>query len=50
MVDVGSGFIEFERILRVAADNGVRHHFVEHDQPDHALRSVRASYEYLRRI
>lgn len=47
MVDVGSGTLDFDRILAVARGAGVRHHFVEHDEPADPLRSIRASYAYL---
>lgn len=47
MTEVGSGVIEFPRIIAAAAEAGVRHHFVEHDQPADPLSSIRASYTYL---
>jgi sugar phosphate isomerase/epimerase len=47
MVDVGSGTIDFARVIDAANASGVRHHFVEHDQPADALSSIRSSYAYL---
>jgi sugar phosphate isomerase/epimerase len=50
MMDVGSGTIDFARVIAAANAAGVRHHFVEHDQPADALSSIRSSYMYLSRI
>ena len=47
MVDVGSGTMDFARILSAFAREGTRHFFVEHDRPADALASVRASHAYL---
>ncbi|HEU4564009.1 MAG TPA: sugar phosphate isomerase/epimerase [Gemmatimonadaceae bacterium] len=50
MVDVGAGTIDFARILRHAGQAGIRHWFVEHDDPASPLASARASYEYLTKL
>lgn len=50
MVDVGSGTIPWKTVLDVAKEAGVRHYFVEHDQPADPLASCRASYAYLSRL
>ncbi len=47
MVDVGKGVIDFEKIFSMADTAGLKYFVVEHDNPDDALASVRASYEYL---
>ncbi|HEX6132648.1 MAG TPA: sugar phosphate isomerase/epimerase [Longimicrobiales bacterium] len=47
MVDVGSGTIDFARVIAAADAAGVRHHFVEHDEPAEPFASIRSSYEYL---
>lgn len=47
MVDVGAGVIDWSDLLSHARSAGVRHYFVEHDQPDDPLRSVRDSFEHL---
>lgn len=47
MTDVGSGVIDFPRIIAAADAAGVRHHFVEHDQPADPMSSIRSSYTYL---
>ncbi|UCC85394.1 MAG: sugar phosphate isomerase/epimerase [Gemmatimonadota bacterium] len=50
MVDVGSGVIDFKSIFGWREQAGIRHFFVEHDQPPDAFTSIQASYEYLRRL
>jgi sugar phosphate isomerase/epimerase len=50
MADVGRGTIDFSSIFRRAMASGMRHVFVEHDQPADALASARASYDYLRNL
>ncbi len=48
MVDVGQGVIDFAALF--AAGSGVRHYFVEHDNPGDALASVISSLQALKRI
>lgn len=48
MVDVGAGAIDWAAIFRRRERAGIRHYFVEHDDPDGPFRSVTASYRYLR--
>lgn len=50
MTDVGSGTIDFARILPAAARAGTTHFFVEHDDPADPMASARASFAQLRRI
>jgi sugar phosphate isomerase/epimerase len=47
MVPVGDGVIDFTTILEAAEARGLRHAFVEHDNPDDAVESVRRSYLHL---
>ena len=47
MVDVGDGAVDFTAIFSRSEEAGIRHYFVEHDQPDDALESIRRSYAYL---
>ena len=47
MVDVGAGSIDFARILPRGIASGVRHVFVEHDQPADPMASIAASYRHL---
>jgi sugar phosphate isomerase/epimerase len=50
MVEVGTGGIDFGRIFANAAKSGLRHFFVEHDEPADSLASLRTSYQNLKRI
>ena len=51
MVDVGKGKIDFARIFAQRKKAGIRHFFVEHDDPQpSAIESVRTSYQYLKRL
>jgi sugar phosphate isomerase/epimerase len=49
-VDVGRGTIDFRRILTRRRQAGIRHFFVEHDDPADPLGFARASYQYLKRL
>lgn len=50
MVDVGRGTIDFGRIFARRRSAGIRHFFVEHDDPPDPLGFARASYTFLRRL
>ncbi len=50
MVDVGAGTIDWKAILAQAPRAGVRHYFVEHDEPADPLASARASFSYLKQL
>jgi sugar phosphate isomerase/epimerase len=47
ITDVGQGRVDFRRILNQQAKAGLRHFFVEHDNPRDPLASARVSYNYL---
>jgi sugar phosphate isomerase/epimerase len=47
MVDVGAGRIDFRSILRERDLAGLRHAFVEHDEPPDPLASARVGYDHL---
>ncbi len=47
MVDVGAGEIDWAGIFAHSDHAGLRHYFVEHDQPGDPLASIQASYRYL---
>ena len=47
MVDVGKGTIDFKSILAAGVGAGVRHVFVEHDNPGDPIASITASYRHL---
>jgi sugar phosphate isomerase/epimerase len=48
MADVGAGKIDWKRIFAKEQQAGIKHFFVEHDQPGDAFASIRASCEYLK--
>lgn len=47
MVDVGHGVVDWAGIFAHADEAGMKHFFVEHDQPETAFGSIEASYRYL---
>lgn len=47
MLDVGKGVIDWREILDRRKEAGVRHLFVEHDEPKDPVASIRSSYRYL---
>lgn len=50
MVDVGAGAIDWRRLFAARRPAGIRHFFVEHDEPADPFDSIRTSYAYLRRL
>ena len=50
MVAVGAGTIDFAAILAQAEQGGVQHQYVEHDNPEDPLVSIRASYQHLQAL
>lgn len=50
MTEAGSGVIDWKRIFADSEQAGIRHYFVEHDQPKNPMESARISYEYLSRV
>jgi sugar phosphate isomerase/epimerase len=50
MVDVGKGKIEFGKIFTRAQQAGLKHFFVEHDNPEDPLESIAASYQHLKNL
>lgn len=47
MTEPGSGVIDWKRIFAHADEAGIKHYFVEHDQPADPFASIAASYKYL---
>lgn len=47
MVDVGKGTIDFRAIFAESDKAGIKHNFVEHDQPADPIATIRNSYNYL---
>jgi sugar phosphate isomerase/epimerase len=50
MTDVGRGVIDWKAIFAKADVGGIKHYFVEHDQPKSPFDSIQASYEYLEEL
>ena len=50
MADVGSGTMDWKAIFAKHKQAGIRHYFVEHDQPADPMASIRASYNYLKAL
>ncbi|HKW41211.1 MAG TPA: sugar phosphate isomerase/epimerase [Gemmatimonadales bacterium] len=50
MADVGAGKIDWKRIFGKQEQAGIKHFFVEHDQPADPFASIRASCEYLKQL
>ena len=50
IADVGAGRIDFGKILQRRAEAGLRHFFVEHDQPADPRASIKTSYKFLRSL
>ena len=47
MRDVGAGSIDWKNIFAHREQAGIKHYFVEHDEPGDAFASAAASYKYL---
>jgi len=47
---VGSGTIDWKRILAKSDQAGIKHYFVEHDKPADAFASIKSSYDYLKEL
>lgn len=47
MTDVGAGVMDWARIFAARTTAGIRHYFVEHDNPADPMRSIRRSADYL---
>jgi sugar phosphate isomerase/epimerase len=50
MVDVGQGKIEWRRIFAKREQAGIKHFFVEHDQPPQPFDDIAMSYNYLKNL
>jgi sugar phosphate isomerase/epimerase len=47
MVDIGNGKIDFRSIFAQSEKAGIKHYFVEHDQPADPIATIRNSFNYL---
>lgn len=50
MTDVGRGVIDWKAIFAKSRQAGIKHYFVEHDEPMMPLESIQKSYEYLEKL
>jgi len=50
MVDVGKGVIDWKKIFAHSEQAGIKHYYVEHDNPPHPLADIQTSYEYLKTL
>jgi sugar phosphate isomerase/epimerase len=50
MVDLGTGRIDFAKIFAHGAEAGIKHYFVEHDQPKDPLEFARRALTYLKAL
>jgi sugar phosphate isomerase/epimerase len=48
MAAVGAGTLDFAAMFALREQAGIRHYFVEHDNPDDPFASIAASHDYLR--
>lgn len=49
-VEVGRGSLDFKSIFAESGRAGIKHYFVEQDEPQQPLESIRVSIEYLRKL
>jgi sugar phosphate isomerase/epimerase len=50
MVNVGEGVMDFATLFAAGAKAGVKHFFVEHDEPTDAMRDIAISYASMRKL
>jgi len=50
MTEVGSGAIDWKRIFARSGQAGIKHYFVEHDQPADPIASITTSCAYLKKL
>jgi sugar phosphate isomerase/epimerase len=50
LADVGSGVIDWKRIFAHSGKAGIKHYFVEHDNPKDCMETARVSYEYVAKL
>jgi len=50
MTEVGSGIIDWKRIFANSNEAGIKHYFVEHDNPSSPFESITKSYRYLEQL
>jgi sugar phosphate isomerase/epimerase len=50
MADVGQGSIDWKHIFAQSGKAGIKHYFVENDEPKSAFDDIKISYDYLRTL
>jgi len=50
MTEVGSGIIDWKKIFAQSDKAGIKHYFVEHDNPKKPLESIKTSCDYLAQL
>jgi sugar phosphate isomerase/epimerase len=50
MADVGQGSVDWKRIFAHSGKAGIKHYFVENDDPKSAFDDIKISYDYLRNL
>jgi len=50
LADVGQGSIDWKRIFAQSEKAGIKHYFVENDEPKSAFDDIKISYNYLRNL
>jgi sugar phosphate isomerase/epimerase len=50
LADVGQGVIDWKKIFAQSSQAGIKHYFVEHDQPANAFATLTTSYKYLEAV
>jgi sugar phosphate isomerase/epimerase len=50
LADVGQGSIDWKRIFAHSGEAGIKHYFVENDEPKSAFDDIKISYDYLHRL
>lgn len=50
LADVGKGIIDWKRIFAHSEQAGIKHYFVEHDNPTNSIETARVSYAYLEKL
>ena len=50
MTEVGSGVIDWKTIFAQADEAGIKHYFVENDDPKSAFDDIKISFDYLNKL
>src|SRR5580704_4914032 len=50
LTDAGTGVVNWKRIFAHSEQAGIKHYFVEHDNPKNSMETARVSFEYLEKL